>query len=82
MRPIATILLLITFSWATLLAVLAAISAIILPLASGVEGRLAASLLRLFLSLSLFAIWLAWIFELTRYTFIRLSRGGSEVERK
>jgi predicted ABC-type exoprotein transport system permease subunit len=75
-------LLLITVSWISLLAVLAAISAIILPLVSGVEARLLASVLRLLLSLALFATWLAWIFELTRYSLIRLSREAGKGEQR
>lgn len=82
MRTLPIMLLLITVSWISLLAVLAAISAIILPLVSGVEARLLASVLRLLLSLALFATWLAWIFELARYSLIRLSREAGKGEQR
>lgn len=74
MGSLRMLIALITLSWISLLAVLVTISAIILPLVQGLETGLTASLLRLGLSLLLFALWLFWLFELALYASIRLSR--------
>ncbi len=77
MRSMKTLLALITVAWVSLIGILIAISTIILPLAQGIESSLAAGLLRVALSLVLFAVWLVWLFELAFYASLksRRSRG-------
>jgi len=74
--PLATIVLLVTVAWATFLATLLAISMLILPLLEGVGYNAPASLARLGLSLLIFTLWLAWLFQISFYMCLRLSRGG------
>ncbi len=78
MRSMKTLLALITVAWVSLIGILIAISTIILPLAQGIESSLAASLLRVSLSLVLFAVWLVWLFELAFYASLKSRRGRSD----
>jgi hypothetical protein len=73
-----TLIALITIAWVSLIGVLIAISTIILPLAQGIESSLAAGLLRVALSLALFAVWLVWLFELAFYASLMSRRGRGE----
>ncbi|GBC70276.1 hypothetical protein HRbin02_00040 [Candidatus Calditenuaceae archaeon HR02] len=70
-----TLLALITVAWVSLIGVLIAISTIILPLTQGVESSPTAGLLRVALSLALFAAWLVWLFELALFASLKSRQG-------
>jgi len=72
MKTLILMMLLITIIWMSFVAVLAAISFIVLPTISGVYENLAASLMRVAASLMLFVVWLAWWAALAYYWFYKV----------